>query len=234
MQQYLQNKKGLVQSVFDQVFDRYDLMNDFMSIGIHRLWKKNLMNMMNPSAKQNLIDVACGTGDIAKLYLKYASNTCQITCVDPNKGMINKGKEKLHKFKNLKWVLASAEKLPIKDNSFDFYTISFGLRNTKNLNQALSEAHRVLKPGGRYLCLEFSKIQNLGLNSIYKNYSKLIPYIGQLIVGEKKPYEYLIKSIENFINQDELIELMIKNNFQNCTYRNLSGGIVSIHSGWKV
>ena len=148
--------------------------------------------------------------------------------------MINKGKEKLDKFKNLKWVLASAEKLPIEDNSFDFYTISFGLRNTKNLNQALSEAHRVLKPGGRYLCLEFSKIQNLGLNSIYKNYSKLIPYIGQLIVGEKKPYEYLIKSIENFINQDELIELMIKNNFQNCTYRNLSGGIVSIHSGWKV
>ena len=234
MQQYLQNKKGLVQNVFDQVFDRYDLMNDFMSMGIHRLWKKNLINMMNPSTKQSLIDVACGTGDIAKLFLNSTDKTSKITCVDPNKGMINKGKEKLHKFKNLKWVLASAEKLPIEDNSFDIYTISFGLRNTKNLNQALSEAHRVLKPGGRYLCLEFSKIQNLGLSSIYKNYSKLIPYIGQLIVGEKKPYEYLIKSIENFINQDELIELMIKNNFQNCTYRNLSGGIVSIHSGWKV
>ena len=234
MQQYLQNKKGLVQNVFDQVFDRYDLMNDFMSMGIHRLWKKNLINMMNPSTKQSLIDVACGTGDIAKLFLNSTDKTSQITCVDPNEGMINKGKEKLNQFKNLKWVLASAEKLPIEDNSFDFYTISFGLRNTKNLNQALSEAHRVLKPGGRYLCLEFSKIQNLGLNSIYKNYSKLIPYIGQLIVGEKKPYEYLIKSIENFINQDELIELMIKNNFQNCTYRNLSGGIVSIHSGWKV
>jgi len=234
MQQYLQNKKGLVQNVFDQVFDRYDLMNDFMSMGIHRLWKKNLINMMNPSTKQSLIDVACGTGDIAKLFLNSTDKTSKITCVDPNKSMINKGKEKLHKFKNLKWVLASAEKLPIEDNSFDIYTISFGLRNTKNLNQALSEAHRVLKPGGRYLCLEFSKIQNLGLNSIYKNYSKLIPYIGQLIVGEKKPYEYLIKSIENFINQDELIELMIKNNFQNCTYRNLSGGIVSIHSGWKV
>ena len=234
MQQYLQNKKGLVQNVFDQVFDRYDLMNDFMSMGIHRLWKKNLINMMNPSTKQSLIDVACGTGDIAKLFLNSTDKTSKITCVDPNKGMINKGKEKLHKFKNLKWVLASAEKLPIEDNSFDIYTISFGLRNTKNLDQALSEAHRVLKPGGRYLCLEFSKIQNLGLSSIYKNYSKLIPYIGQLIVGEKKPYEYLVKSIENFVNQDELIELMIKNNFQNCTYRNLSGGIVSIHSGWKV
>ena len=234
MQQYLQNKKGLVQNVFDQVYDQYDLMNDFMSFGIHRLWKKNLLNMMNPSVNQKLIDVACGTGDIAKLYLKYTNKNSQITCVDPNKGMINKGKKKLDQFKNLKWVLASAEELPIEDNSFDFYTISFGLRNTKNLNQALSEAHRVLKPGGRYLCLEFSKIQNLGLNSIYKNYSKLIPYIGQFIVGEKEPYEYLIKSIENFINQDELIELMIKNNFQNCTYRNLSGGIVSIHSGWKV
>jgi demethylmenaquinone methyltransferase/2-methoxy-6-polyprenyl-1,4-benzoquinol methylase len=223
-----------VQNVFDQVFDRYDLMNDFMSMGIHRLWKKNLINMMNPSTKQSLIDVACGTGDIAKLFLNSTDKTSQITCVDPNEGMINKGKEKLKQFKNLKWVLASAEKLPIEDNSFDLYTISFGLRNTKNLDLALSEAHRVLKPGGRYLCLEFSKIQNLGLSSIYKNYSKLIPYIGQLIVGEKKPYEYLVKSIENFINQEELIELMIKNNFQNCTYRNLSGGIVSIHSGWKV
>ena len=233
MQQYLQNKKGLVQNVFDQVFDRYDLMNDFMSMGIHRLWKKNLINMMNPSSKQSLIDVACGTGDIAKLFLKPTDKTSQITCVDPNEGMINKGKEKLNQFKNLKWVLASAEKLPIKDNSFDFYTISFGLRNTKNLNQALSEAHRVLKPGGRYLCLEFSKIQNSNLNYIYRNYSKIIPTIGKYVVGEKQPYEYLIKSIENFVNQDELLDLMKKQNFKNCTYRNLSGGIVSIHSGWK-
>ena len=116
MQQYLQNKKGLVQSVFDQVFDRYDLMNDFMSIGIHRLWKKNLMNMMNPSAKQNLIDVACGTGDIAKLYLKHANKTSQITCVDPNKGMIKVGKKKLSNFKDIKWIIAPAEKIPIPKN----------------------------------------------------------------------------------------------------------------------
>ena len=117
---------------------------------------------------------------------------------------------------------------------FDFYTISFGLRNTKNLNKALSEAFRVLKPGGRFLCLEFSKIQNSNLNYIYKNYSKLIPSIGKFVIGEKKPYEYLIKSIENFINQEELKYLMKKNGFENCTYRNLSGGIVSIHSGWKI
>ena len=234
MQQYLQNKKGLVQNVFDQVYDQYDLMNDFISLGIHRLWKKNLINMMNPSQNQNLIDVACGTGDIAKLFLNYVNKRSQITCVDPNKHMVNKGKEKLNKFKNLNWIISTAEKLPLSDNKFDFYTISFGLRNTKNLNKALAEAHRVLKPGGRYLCLEFSKIQNSDLEFIYKNYSKLIPSIGKFVVGEEKPYKYLIKSIENFINQDELIDLMKKNGFKKCTYRNLSGGIVSIHSGWKI
>jgi len=234
MPQYLQNKKGLVQNVFDQVYGQYDLMNDLMSFGVHRLWKKSLLNMMNPSPNKKLIDVACGTGDIAKLFLDYTNNNSNITCVDPNKGMIKKGKEKLNKFKNLKWIIAPAEKLPLANNLFDFYSISFGLRNTKNLNKALSEAYRVLKPGGRYLCLEFSKIQNSNLNFIYKNYSKLIPIIGKLVVGETEPYDYLIRSIENFINQDQLIDLMQKNNFQKCEYRNLSGGIVSIHSGWKI
>ena len=209
-------------------------MNDFMSFGIHRLWKRDLLNMMNPSSNQKLIDVACGTGDIAKIFLNYVNKKSKITCVDPNNGMIKKGKEKLKKYDNLNWVKASAENLPMAENSFDFYTISFGLRNTKDLNKALSEAYRVLKPGGRYLCLEFSKIQNSGLDFIYNKYSKFIPSIGKLIVGESKPYEYLIKSIENFVNQDELIDLMKKNNFQNCKYRNLSGGIVSIHSGWKI
>ena len=149
-------------------------------------------------------------------------------------GMINKGKEKLSKYNNIKWVMAPAENLPIHDNSFDYYTISFGLRNTKDLNKSLSEAYRVLKPGGRFLCLEFSKIQNSNLDFIYKNYSKLIPIIGNIIVGEKEPYEYLVKSIENFVNQEELVSLMKNNNFEKCTYRNLSGGIVSIHSGWKL
>ena len=234
MQQYLQNKKGLVQNVFDQVYDKYDLMNDFISLGVHRLWKKNMINMMNPSNNQKLIDVACGTGDIAKLFLNNVNEYAEITCVDPNKGMIKKGKEKLNQYKNLNWVEAPAEKLPLNKNSFDFYTISFGLRNTKDLDKSLAEAYRVLKPGGRFLCLEFSKIQNTNLEFIYKNYSKLIPAIGKLVVGEKQPYEYLVESIEKFINQEELINLMIKNNFQKCFYRNLSGGIVSIHSGWKI
>jgi len=234
MQQYLQNKKGLVQSVFDQVYNKYDLMNDFMSLGIHRIWKKNFINMMNPTSNKKLIDVACGTGDIGKLYLDYTDIKSKITCVDPNEGMIVKSKEKLKNYKNIKWVVAPAENLPIPDNTFDFYTISFGLRNTKNLDHSLSEALRVLKPGGRFLCLEFSKIQNSNLDFIYKNYSKIIPIVGNIIVGEKKPYEYLIKSIENFLNQEELLSLMKEKNFKNCSYRNLSGGIVSIHSGWKI
>ncbi len=234
MQQYLQNEKGLVQNVFDDVYDRYDLMNDLMSLGIHRLWKKNLLNMMNPTPNSKLADVACGTGDIAKLFLKNFSKENSVTCVDPNKNMIKKGKQKLKNFKNIDWIIASAEKLPLKNNSYDYYTISFGIRNTKNLTKALKEAYRILKPGGRFFCLEFSKIQNLNLDFLYKKYSKLIPSLGKIILGKKEPYEYLIKSIESFVSQDELINLMIKNGFKKCEYRNLSGGIVSIHSGWKI
>ena len=234
MQQYLQNKKGLVEGVFDQVYNRYDLMNDFMSLGIHRLWKNSLIDMMNPSINKKLVDVACGTGDIGKLFLDKTNKKSDVTSIDPNKKMINQGKNKLSKYKNIEWITAPAEKLPLNDNSFDYYTISFGLRNTKNLDQAISEAYRVLKPGGRYLCLEFSKVQNTNLDLIYKNYSKLIPIIGKFIVGEKEPYEYLVKSIEQFINQEELIDLMKKHKFQKCSYRNFSNGIVSIHSGWKI
>jgi demethylmenaquinone methyltransferase / 2-methoxy-6-polyprenyl-1,4-benzoquinol methylase len=234
MQQYLQNKKSLVQNVFNDVYSKYDLMNDFMSFGIHRFWKKNLIHWMNPSKNTKLVDVGCGTGDLGKLFLDLTNKKSKIICVDPNEGMIKNGKIKLKNYNNINWIIASAENLPIKDNSCDYYTISFGLRNTNNLNKSLSEAYRVLKPGGRYLCLEFSKIQNSNLDFIYKNYSKLIPILGKAIVGKKKPYEYLVKSIEQFINQDELIDLMKKNKFENCSYRNLTGGIVAIHSGWKI
>ena len=234
MQQYLQNKEGLVENVFNKVYDKYDLMNDLMSFGIHRIWKKNLLTWMNPSSNKILVDVACGTGDIGKLFLDFTNKDNEIFCVDPNKSMIEKGKNKLKNYKNIKWIVNSAEKLSLKENSCDYYTISFGLRNTKSLTKSLSEAYRILKPGGRYLCLEFSKIQNSNLEFLYKRYSKIIPYMGKAIAGEKKPYEYLTKSIDEFITQDELIDLMEKNNFQNCNYRNLSGGIVAIHSGWKI
>ena len=234
MDQVLQQKKGLVKGVFNKVFKKYDIMNDLMSLGIHRIWKKNLIQMMNPSNKKRLIDVACGTGDVAKLYLEATDNISTILCVDPNINMIKECKKNLKKYKNIKWKVCSAERLNVPDNSFDFYTISFGLRNAKNINKSLKEAHRVLKSGGRFLCLEFSKIENNNLEILYKNYSKLIPKIGEIVVGEKKPYEYLVKSIENFISQKQLIEKMKQSNFKNCEYRNLSGGIVAIHSGWKI
>ena len=234
MNQLLQQKKGLVNEVFNKVFKKYDLMNDLMSFGIHRIWKKDFIKMMNPSNKKKLIDVACGTGDIAKLYLKATNRNCSILCVDQNINMIRECKKNLEKYKNIRCKVSNAEKLSVPDNSFDFYTISFGLRNTKNIDKSLSEAYRVLKKGGKFMCLEFSKIEKKNLDIFYKNYSKLIPKIGEVVVGQKKPYEYLVKSIENFLNQRQLIEKMEKNNFVRCNYRNLSGGIVSIHSGWKI
>ncbi len=234
MKQFLQNQKGLVQNVFNNVYDKYDLMNDFMSLGIHRSWKKTLLNMMSPSSNKKLIDVACGTGDIGKLFLNSVNSRGKVFNVDPNKNMLEQGKKRLDYLNNVSWSIGNAEKLNFKSNEFDYYTISFGLRNTKNINKSLKEAVRVLKPGGRFLCLEFSKINNSNLNFIYKNYSKLIPKIGKFVVGKSEPYEYLIKSIDKFVNQDQLINMMKESGLKNCKYRNLSGGVVAIHSGWKV
>ena len=234
MQQKLQNTKNLVSGVFDKVYDKYDLMNNLMSLGIHKSWKKQLIYSMYPKKNKKLVDVACGTGDIAKLFIEATNTNSKIQCVDPNKKMISIGKKKLKNYKNISWKIASAEKLPFKDSQFDYYVISFGLRNTKNLNKALSEAFRVLKKGGRFFCLEFSKINNDYLNFFYQNYSKLIPYIGEFIVGDKKPYKYLIDSIENFVDQEQLVELMKQNKFDKCQYLNLNGGIVALHSAWKI
>ncbi len=234
MQQKLQNTKNLVSDVFDKVYDKYDLMNNLMSLGIHKSWKKQVIYSMKPKSNKKLIDVACGTGDIAKVFTEDTDGKSKVYCVDPSKKMISLGKEKLKNYKNISWHIASAEQLPFREAQFDYYVISFGLRNTKNLNQSLSEAYRVLKKGGRFLCLEFSKIDNNYLNFFYQNYSKLIPKIGEIIVGDKKPYEYLIKSIEEFVDQDELISLLKKNKFDKCEYLNLNGGIVALHSAWKI
>ena len=234
MQQKLQNTKNLVSEVFDKVYDKYDFMNNLMSLGIHKSWKKQIIYSMKPKPNKKLIDVACGTGDIANLFTNETDGKLKIQCVDPNKKMISLGKKKLKNYKNISWKIASAEKLPFKDNLFDYYTISFGLRNTKNLDKALSEAFRVLKKGGRFFCLEFSKINNDYLDLFYQNYSKLLPVIGEIVVGDKKPYEYLLKSIKEFIDQDQLIELMKKNKFNKCKYLNLNGGIVALHTGWKI
>jgi len=234
MQQKLQNTKNLVSDVFNKVYDKYDLMNNIMSLGVHKSWKKQLIYSMRPRVNKKLIDVACGTGDIAKLFTEATEGKSKVECVDPNQNMISLGKNKLKNYQNISWKIASAEKLPFKDSMFDYYVISFGLRNTKNINKALSEAFRVLKKGGCFFCLEFSKINNDYLNFVYQNYSKLIPVIGEIVVGDKKPYEYLIKSIKDFVNQDELIDLMKKNKFEKCEYNNLNGGIVALHSAWKI
>ena len=234
MSQNLQQNRGLVESVFNNVYDKYDLMNDIMSLGAHRSWKKKLVNMMNPSINDSLIDVGCGTGDIGEIYSKATKNKSYILNVDPNRKMIEKGKERLKGYKNILWKIGSGEELDVDNETFNFYTISFGLRNTSNVEKTITEAYRVLKTGGRFLCLEFSKIENPNLEFIYNQYSKIIPKIGRYVVGTEKPYEYLIKTIKDFINQDELLEVMKSKKFVNCNYINLNGGVVAIHSGWKV
>jgi len=234
MKSYHSNKGRVITKVFQDVFDKYDLMNDLMSLGVHRLWKKNFINWLNPQENTILIDVASGTGDIANLYLNKINYKGSVCCVDENKEMLDLNKKKIEKNASVKWFCNSAEKLPFKNNYFDYYTISFGIRNVSNINNALKEAYRVLKPGGRFLCLEFSKVKNEILNRFYKIYSKSIPQIGKLIVGKSEPYEYLVNSIEEFDSQDEFFKKIKKQNFINVSYRNLSGGIVAIHSAWKV
>jgi demethylmenaquinone methyltransferase/2-methoxy-6-polyprenyl-1,4-benzoquinol methylase len=209
-------------------------MNDLMSLGVHRLWKRNLIDWMNPQPGNQIIDVAAGTGDLAKMISEKNDNKNNFCCIEPNEGMFEVGKKKLKLLNNIKWYLNSAEKLPFKENTFDFYTISYGIRNVTDINQCLKEAFRVLKPGGRFFCLEFSTVQNEILNLLYQKYSKLIPLIGKIVVGSKEPYDYLISSIDKFYSQSELVDLLEKNSFSNVEFRNLSNGISAIHSGWKI
>ena len=234
MNSTIQDKNKLVNSVFSNVHKKYDLMNDIMSLGIHRVWKEKFINWMNPQHNTKLIDVASGTGDIAKLFLKKTNQTAQITCVEPNKKMLEQGRIKLKNYNTINWINSMAEKIPVKDDTFDYYSISYGIRNVTSINVALKEACRVLKPGGRFMCLEFSKIDNELIDFLYKQYSKTIPLMGKLVVGSEKPYEYLVNSIKKFYNQEQLAELMKKNGFSKVEFRNLSSGISAIHSGWKI
>ena len=234
MKNTIQEKTKLVNSVFSKVYKKYDLMNDLMSLGIHRIWKERFIDWLNPLENSTLIDVASGTGDIAKLFSNHVNHTSKINCIEPNNEMYEEGKKNLKKYKNIKWLKARAEALPVNDNSFDYYTISYGMRNVSDINKTLKEAFRVLRPGGRFMCLEFSKIDNDAISFLYKQYSRLIPLAGKFIVGSSKPYDYLIESINSFYNQKQLCELIIKNGFSHVEYRNLSSGISAIHSGWKI
>ena len=229
-----EDKSKLVKKVFNKVYNKYDLMNDIMSLGTHRIWKKNLVSWINPKKNDKIIDVASGTGDIAKLCSENTNNRCDIVCVEPNEKMLQQGKNKLKNFNNIIWKMSSAEYLPFEDETFDYYAISFGIRNVSNFDKSLNEAYRVLKNGGRFFCLEFSKVENEILKIIYKNYSKLIPSVGKFVAGDDMPYKYLVKSIEKFYNQEEFSDKLLNAGFSKVNYRNLTNGIAAIHSGWKI
>lgn len=233
-------KQSLVNSVFSNVADKYDLMNDLMSFGMHRLWKDEFIRQI-PNLNSNILDVASGSGDIALKLAKKAKdrgNNISLTLSDINEEMLRQAKKKsidLNLFQNLKFTVASAEELPFPDNSFDYYTIAFGIRNVPDINKALKEAYRVLKPMGKFICLEFSKVKESLLQDFYKFYSfNVIPKIGQIITGNKEAYDYLVESIDLFPSQDEFRIMIKEAGFEEINYKNLSGGIVAIHSAYKL
>lgn len=227
-------KDKLVGKVFSSVAKKYDLMNDIMSFGVHRLWKEKLIEQLIPNRK--LLDMASGTGDIAHRYYNKCSDP-DITLCDINFDMLLNGRNKLLDkgiFKGLKYVTASAESLPFKDNSFDYYTIAFGIRNVTNIDEALREAHRVLKPKGKFICLEFSKPCNGQFAKLYELYSfNIIPKMGSFIAGDEESYRYLVESIKLFPSQDEFAKLIENSGFSHCNYFNLSLGVASLHIGFK-
>jgi len=227
------DKQNLVNSVFNSVADKYDLMNDITSLGIHREWKNNLINWMAPQKNQKLADIAGGTGDIARKFLNNGGHSAYI--IDINEEMIKSGKVNKKSLKNIKWLVASAEDIPIDDNTFERATMGFGLRNITNRAKALKEVHRILKPGGRFICLEFSHVENDLIEEIYNFWSfKCMPYIGEKVAGDRNAYTYLVESIRQFPTQPELSEMFSEAGFSRVKYRNLSNGIVSLHSGWKL
>ena len=226
-------KQTLVNNVFNSVADKYDLMNDLTSLGIHRLWKDSLINWLAPQPYQKLADIAGGTGDISVKFL--LAGGCSAHIIDINKEMITKGKFKNSNNNNLSWTIASAENLPMADNSYERASMGFGLRNITNRVLALKEVYRILKPGGRFICLEFSHVENSLLKKIYDIWSfEFMPRIGQKITGDKEAYNYLVESIRQFPSQPELTQMFSEACFSRVKYRNLSNGIVTLHSGWKL
>ncbi|OMJ71958.1 hypothetical protein SteCoe_29722 [Stentor coeruleus] len=239
-----EKKQEMVNEVFTKVADKYDLMNDVMSLGIHRLWKDEFISDMGSfrtSAPLSFLDVAGGTGDIAfrisnKLKHEVPVNPPdhnKITVSDINPGMLSVGKQRASMLGlNLNWVEANAESLPFPENSFDYYTIAFGIRNVTDRLKAIKEAKRVLKKGGRFMCLEFSKVSNPVIGPFYDVYNKyLIPNLGSLVAGDKDSYQYLIESIEKFPTQEEFAKIMAEAGLSAIHYRNLTFGVVAIHSG---
>jgi len=233
-------KQGLVNEVFHRVAGRYDLMNDLMSGGLHRLWKDGMVAWLNPPKRDGwkVLDVAGGTGDIAFRIIDASGGHATATVLDINGSMLAVGKERAEKRglgERVDFVEANAEELPFANSSFDAYTIAFGIRNVPRIDVALSEAYRVLKPGGRFLCLEFSEVEMPILDKVYEAWSfRAIPEIGRVVAGDGEPYKYLVESIRKFPKQADFAAMITRAGFARATWRNYSGGICALHSGWKL
>ena len=231
------DKSKKVQGVFSSVASKYDVMNDVMSLGIHRVWKDAMMDWLAPIRGQALLDVAGGTGDISFRFLKRASGA-NATVLDLTEPMLAEGRKRAETVGisgQLEWVVGDAMALPFEDDSFDVYTISFGIRNVTDPQKALSEAYRVLKPGGRIMVLEFSHIPNNLLQWFYDKYSfNVIPSLGQIIASDRSSYQYLVESIRKFPKQESFLKLVNAAGFENTKYRNLTMGVACLHSGWKI
>lgn len=231
------DKAGMVHGVFTRVASRYDIMNDLMSGGVHRLWKDAMMDWLAPRAGQRLLDVAGGTGDVAFRFLKRAPGSNALVC-DMTESMLIEGRKRAeaeHQADRLDWVVGDAMALPFADNSFDVYTISFGIRNVTRIPDALREAYRVLRPGGRLMVLEFSQIPNALLQKAYDLYSfNVIPVMGQIVANDRDSYQYLVESIRKFPDQDRFAAMIRQAGFDQVKYRNLTMGVAALHSGWKI
>jgi demethylmenaquinone methyltransferase / 2-methoxy-6-polyprenyl-1,4-benzoquinol methylase len=231
-------KASMVHGVFTNVASKYDVMNDLMSVGIHRIWKDAMMDWLAPRPGTHLLDVAGGTGDVAFRYLGRAGAGARATVLDMTESMLLAGQKRAEAESlsaALDWVVGDAMALPFPDNSFDVYTISFGIRNVTRIPDALAEAYRVLRPGGRLMVLEFSQIPVPMLQKLYDLYSfNVIPVMGQVVAGDRDSYQYLVESIRKFPDQDRFADMIRAVGFGQVKYRNLSMGIAALHSGWKI
>ena len=236
-----EHRQGLVNEVFTSVAENYDLMNDLMSGGLHRLWKSDFITMLNPPSGPTpfkLLDVAGGTGDVALKFMSRGGPGCSATLCDISAEMLEVGRRKVaaaHLSDRIDIVQGNAEQLPFADKTFDAYTIAFGIRNVTHIDRALAEARRVLKPGGRFLCLEFSHVDVPILDTVYDFHSfNVIPQLGKLAAGAAEPYTYLVESIRRFPTQETFAGLIKSAGFDRVSFRNLTGGIAAIHSGWRL
>lgn len=234
-------KSGLVRNVFNSVASKYDIMNDLMSAGMHRLWKKEMLKDLRPRNGFRLLDLAAGTGDISFAFAKYAKNNdIDVSCVtsDINDEMLLVGKKRYIDENiggNIEFHIVDAESIPFPDNSFDYVSIAFGIRNVTNIPKALTEIFRVLKPGGKFVCLEFSDVNNEMLRKIYEAYSfNVIPKIGGLVAGDADSYKYLVESIKLFPKAEDFKSMISAAGFDRVNYRKLTAGVVAIHTGFKI